>query len=251
MKYGLATWIAISGEAYYGVDIGGPNATTVSKQWLRDNIQIGPYGSIAYPDYKYIMEGDSPTFLYLIQNGLGDPENAGYGSWGGRYSKVNYLYNHYSDAADRVMGVNNRTFKSNYATIWRWREAYQADFAARMQWSLPANVSKANHHPVVSVNGSVDGDELSYNWFQYQEPGSNDWNVAGQVPALKLDTSSDGQQVQFDVPAEEEICNGKGENPSGCLLLHLILELKDNAAPYPLTSYRRVLIQTTNGTLSA
>jgi hypothetical protein len=64
--YGLASWIGISGESYYGVDDGGPNGTTVTHRWLRDNIQIGPYGSVAYPDYKYIMEGDTPTFLYLI-----------------------------------------------------------------------------------------------------------------------------------------------------------------------------------------
>ncbi|KAL3441656.1 hypothetical protein BJX65DRAFT_322188 [Aspergillus insuetus] len=278
-QYGLSAWIGISGEAYYGVDDGGPNGTTVTHQWLRDNIQIGPYGSVAYPDFKYIMEGDTPTFLYLIQNGLGDPENPGYGSWGGRYTKVEpsaeLSYNHYSDAADRVVGLNNRTFKSNRATIWRWRDAFQSDFAARMQWSLPANASRANHHPVVSVNGSVEltpfkvkanagstvsfdttgtydpnGDELSYNWFQYLEPGSDDWNVAGQVPALNLTTSSNGQQVQVEIPGASDSCNGQGDNPSGCWLLHLILEVKDNGY-HPLTTYHRILIQTAYQTMSA
>ncbi|KAB8263661.1 hypothetical protein BDV32DRAFT_161809 [Aspergillus pseudonomiae] len=278
-QYGLASWIAISGETYYGKDEGGPNSTTVTHEWLRDNIQIGPYGSVAYPDFKFIMEGDTPTFLYLIQNGLGDSENPGYGSWGGRYTKVDpstaVNYNHYSDAADRVVGLNNKTFSSNYATIWRWRDAYQNDFAARMQWTLPANVSQANHHPVVSVNGSKqlapfkmtaqagstinldtagtydpDGDRLSYNWFQYQEPGSDDWNVAGQVPALNLTTAKNGQQVQVAIPASEDSCNGKGDNPSGCWLLHLVLEVKDNGV-HPLTTYRRVLIQTTNQTIAA
>ncbi|KAI9043191.1 uncharacterized protein KD926_004374 [Aspergillus affinis] len=233
--YGLATWIAISGETYYGVDEGGPNGSTVTHQWLRDNIQICPYGSVAYPSFKYIMEGDTPTFLYLIQNGLGDPENPGYGSWGGRYTKVD----------------------------------------PSTEWSLPANVSKANHHPVVSVNGSTelspfkvtamvgspirfdttgtydpDGDELSYNWFQYQEPGSDDWNVAGQVPALNLTVSDNGQRVQMNILSSSDSCNGKGDSPSGCWLLHLILEVKDNGAN-PLTTYRRVLIQATNQTMSS
>jgi hypothetical protein len=31
------------------------------------------------------MEGDSPSFLYLINNGVGDPEHPDWGSWGGRY----------------------------------------------------------------------------------------------------------------------------------------------------------------------
>ncbi|KAL2841872.1 hypothetical protein BJY01DRAFT_249370 [Aspergillus pseudoustus] len=278
-QYGLAAWVGISGESYYGVDEGGPDGTTVTHQWLRRNIQIGPYGRFAYPDFKYIMEGDTPSFLYLIQNGLGEPENPGYGSWGGRYSKVDPStasnYNHYSDAADRVIGLNNQSFRSNRATIWRWRDTFQSDFAARMQWSLPANAHRANHHPVLSVNGSAelspfkvtalagstvhfdaggtydpDGDELTYKWFQYQEPGSDYWNVAGLVPVLEVTTLNNGQQVQVGIPVASDSCNGRGDDPSGCWLLHLILEVKDNGL-HPLTTYRRVLIQTTNETMAA
>lgn len=40
-------------------------------------------------------------------------------------------------------------------TIWRWRNAFQNDLAARMQWSLPANASKVNRHPVIKVNAST------------------------------------------------------------------------------------------------
>ncbi|KAJ5098172.1 hypothetical protein N7532_005173 [Penicillium argentinense] len=275
-QYGLAAWTGISGENYYCEDVGGPDSTKVSHKWLRDNIQIGPYGKIAYPSFKYIMEGDTPTFLYLIQNGLGVPEQPDYGSWGGRYSKVipstELNFNHYSDAADRVKGQNNETFISSRATIWRWREAYQNDFAARMQWSLPANASRANHHPIISINGSEelaplnmtvqagstvtvnaagttdpDGDRLSFRWFQYEEPGSSDWNVAGQVPVLNVSLSQSGRMAQVQIPEEKESCNGKGFNPSGCWLLHLILEVTDNGY-HPLTSYRRVLLQTMNST---
>ncbi|CAI7610431.1 unnamed protein product [Penicillium bialowiezense] len=275
-QYGLAAWIGISGEDYYGVDVGGPDNTTVSHKWLRDNIQVGPYGKAAYPNYKFIMEGDTPTFLYLIQNGLGVPEQPDYGSWGGRYSKVNpstvVEFNHYSDAADRVVGKNNKTFVSSQATIWRWRNAFQNDFAARMQWSLPANISKANHHPVISVNGSAelaplnitaeagssitfnagatrdpDGDSLSFKWFQYSEPGSSDWNVAGQVPAINITSTNGGREAHVQLPAANESCNGKALTASGCWLLHLILEVTDDGY-HPLTSYRRILIQATNTT---
>ncbi|CAG8089287.1 unnamed protein product [Penicillium salamii] len=275
-QYGLAAWIGISGEDYYGRDVGGPDNTTVDHKWLRDNIQIGPYGKAAYPSFKFIMEGDTPTFLYLIQNGLGVSEQPDYGSWGGRYSKVNpstvLNFNHYSDAADRVVGKNNKTFVSNQATIWRWRSAFQNDFAARMQWSLPANVSKANHHPVISVNGSAslaplnitatagstitfnagatsdpDGDSLSFNWFQYLEPGSTDWNVSGQVPALNVTSTNGGRGARVQIPAASDSCNGKAVTDSGCWLLHLILEVTDDGH-HPLTSYRRILIQTTNTT---
>lgn len=44
-------------------------------------------------------------------------------------------------------------------------------------------------------------------------------------------------------------CNRKNDNLLGCWLSYLILEVRDNGI-YPLTIYRRVLIQTTNQTIS-
>ena len=71
-QYGQAAWIGISGT---GLDNGGPDDTKISSPWLKENIQqIGPLGSV-YPDKKFVMEGDTPTFLYLMQNGLGSPEH--------------------------------------------------------------------------------------------------------------------------------------------------------------------------------
>ncbi|KAJ9646649.1 hypothetical protein H2201_008791 [Coniosporium apollinis] len=78
-QYGRATWAGIAGDRYYRFDQGGPDFTTVSREWLRQNVQVGPLGA-AYPDYMFIPEGDSPTFLYLIQNGLGVRERPEYGS---------------------------------------------------------------------------------------------------------------------------------------------------------------------------
>jgi hypothetical protein len=37
-----------------------------------------------YPLPEFIMEGDTPSFLYLIPNGLGDAEHPEWGGWGGR-----------------------------------------------------------------------------------------------------------------------------------------------------------------------
>ncbi|KAF7586819.1 hypothetical protein BBP40_008274 [Aspergillus hancockii] len=158
-QYHQSAWVGISGDAYYNFDTGGPNSTKVSPPWIRDNIQIGPLGAV-YPDVAFIEEGDTPSFLYLIQNGLGVPEHPEYGSWGGRYTLVNpsrahgLQFNHYGDAEDEVVGVDGGLYKSNKATIWRWRDAYQNDFAARMRWTLSGDAGGGNHHPVVVVNGS-------------------------------------------------------------------------------------------------
>lgn len=150
------------------------------------------------------MEGDTPSFLGLLPNGLNTPEHPEWGGWGGRYIPADASGNTgvYSDVLDWAIGQNNDTFFSKYASVWRWRQAFQYDFAARMGWTVNAGnksedgamyVGASNHHPVVVVNGSCGtlelpyilgesivldaseswdpdaGDELSFDWFHYRE----------------------------------------------------------------------------------
>ncbi len=51
---------------------------------------------------------------------------------------------------DTVTGVDGAQHISDQATIWRWREAFQNDFAARMDWTIQ-DFAHANHNPVVVV----------------------------------------------------------------------------------------------------
>ncbi len=81
-EYGMAAWTGISGDLLHPMDEGGPDITKVTKEWLRDNIQLGPLGRM-YPDTSFTMEGDTPTFLYLIQNGLGNTGESALGELGG------------------------------------------------------------------------------------------------------------------------------------------------------------------------
>jgi hypothetical protein len=60
--------------------IAGADSAVVSREWLETNIHRGALGAL-YP--KYIMEGDTPSFLHLIPTGLGSPEHPDWGSWGG------------------------------------------------------------------------------------------------------------------------------------------------------------------------
>lgn len=277
-QYGLAAWTGISGDRYYKFDQGGPDPTKVSKQWIKKNIQIGPLGS-AYPNFLFIPEGDTPTFLYLIQNGLGVSEHPEYGSWGGRYGLIDSSASelrsrHYSDVHDCVTGMDGRKHKSNQATIWRWRDAFQNDFAARIQWTLTSDFTKANHHPIISINGSAglepiyieqeagssitldasatydpdENDTLTFNWFHYREPTSTQWTTELEVVEVGIKMlDEEGRKVEVQLPGPEWCCVellsrkplARGQ------LLHLILEVKDNGTP-PLVSYRRILIQTTN-----
>ncbi|KAK6211543.1 cellulose-binding protein [Colletotrichum tabaci] len=276
-QYGLAAWTGISGDKYYGFDQGGPDFSKVSKPWIKENIQIGPLGS-AYPDFLFIPEGDTPTFLYLIQNGLGDREHPEYGSWGGRYaltdaSDAGQRGKHYSDMSDSVVGVDGKTYRSNQASIWRWRDTFQNDFAARIQWSLNPDVASTNHHPIVIVNGSrtlaplhfeaeagstieldasqtydPDGDDLVFKWWQYREPSATQWLVHFEVSELGIEKlDAQGRKIRVTVPEPEKSCMDliSRQPLARGQLLHLILEVTDSGTP-ALTSYRRVLIQATN-----
>lgn len=242
---------------------------------MKENIQIGPLGQ-EYPDYKFIIEGDTPTFLYLIQNGLGHPEHPEWGSWGGRYGLVDLgqAAKHYSDVVDKVTGKDGRTYTSNKATIWRWRDEYQNSFAARMQWTLTADITKANHAPVVIVNQSTpgpepllldveagaeiildasqsydaDGDKLTFNWFQYKEPSTATGLIEVQVAPIEIQKlDSVGHKIKIKMPPPDKCAIEllSGEPLERGQVFHFILEVKDDGTP-SLTTYKRIVLQATN-----
>jgi hypothetical protein len=49
------------------------------------------------------------------------------------------------DSRDTVTADNGQTVCSDPATIWRWREQFQHDFAARMDWCVAKSYEDANH----------------------------------------------------------------------------------------------------------
>ncbi len=64
------------------------------------------------------MEGDTPSFLNLINNGLSDPEHPDWGGWGGRYEFYTPRMQKWflqpetrpfwTNAEDEVLGIDNR-----------------------------------------------------------------------------------------------------------------------------------------------
>ncbi len=249
-SYFYATWTGISGERHYHFP-SGADTYTIDNQWVDENIQNhGPLGA-QYPDVAYIMEGDTPSFLYLINNGLGDPNHPDWGSWGGRYEfyrpHTKKFFHEpekrafWTNADDWVEGEDGTIYINEQATVWRWREAFQNDFAARMDWTIK-DYRQANHPPVARLNGErhistlegsnvqlsaegssdPDGDMLSYTWFQYSEPGT-------YVGAVEL-SGSDKIAVSFTAPDVEQ--------PE---TIHIILEVTDDGKP-ALTRYRRVVV---------
>ncbi|KAF0327418.1 cellulose-binding protein [Colletotrichum asianum] len=259
-EYTQPTWIGISGEEYRHFDVGGPNSAIVSNEWLQQHIRIGPLGA-HYLNWSFIMEGDTPAFLPLVQNGLGDIGHPEWGSWGGRYVQVDAPtaahHSVYSDTADYVEGADGKAYSSRFATIWRWREAYQYDYAARMQWTINGNFDENNHQPVVVVDGSCgpavtevpykfgdqivfdaseswdpDNDELHYEWFHYREAGAR--GLEGfSIPLVSNNLNITSLNSDGSIVAVE---------PQRNQTMHLILSVTDNN-DMPLVTYRRLILK--------
>jgi len=257
--YHHATWSGISGD-FFHARCDGANFEIVDNPWLDEHIRSkGPLGA-EYPQVKYLMEGDSPSFMFLINNGLNAPEHPNWGGWGGRYEFYTprmrkwFLQEEtrpfWTDAEDEVIGVDGHWHQGNHETIWRWREAFQNDFEARMDWTIKS-YEEANHPPVVklahanrltakvkdrislSAEGSSDpdGDDLSYQWFFYPEAGDFSNESARTHSPAKFE-NADQQQAVFIVPDRNVFKYGT---------IHVVLGVTDHGTPR-LTRYQRVII---------
>ncbi|MGB3588008.1 MAG: nucleoside hydrolase-like domain-containing protein [Tunicatimonas sp.] len=262
-NYRNATWAGISGEPHRKF-ASGADTTTVKNPWLRENIMEahGPLGA-EYPEVEYAMEGDTPSFLSLINNGLNVPDRPDYGGWGGRYELYQPRFQPYrnreeaqpetrpiwTDTQDEVRGNDGRIYISNHATIWRWREAFQNDFAARMDWCVQS-YEDANHPPeaVVSEGGEIeiavgeeitldasassdpDGDELRYQWIHYPEAGSY-WEHSWRG-FIELENTNQAK-LKVKIPAKAKISIPQ--------TTHIILQVTDNGTP-SLTRYQRIIL---------
>jgi hypothetical protein len=265
--YGHSTWGAINAV------VEGIDNTTISNAWLARNIQQGhgPLGAL-YPDVAYGMEGDTPSWLALIPNGLHVPERPDWGGWGGRYELYQPRHEDldldgftggvpippepraiWTNAVDtfvrRLPGdhglavrSDDRTFTGNRATLWRWRDDIQHDFAARMDWCV-SPYATANHPPVpalghpaaftvtsgdwftldASGSSDPDGDSLSYQWIYYPEAG-------GSPASFSIDGPANLYQKRLVAPPVS-----KPET------LHFILAVTDKGTP-ALTRYKRVIV---------
>ncbi|MBL9139449.1 MAG: DUF1593 domain-containing protein [Verrucomicrobiales bacterium] len=261
-EYWRATWTGISGDRHYRNGPGHKFAL-VDNPWLEANIirHHGPLGAL-YPRLEYIMEGDTPSFLGLVDHGLGWAESPAYGGWGGRYAlyqaygETRPIWTNNRDSRDTATADNGQTECSDMATVWRWREHFQHDFAARMDWCVSGDFNKANHNPVVVLNrdrskriveisaksgetvrltaegtSDPDGDSVEVRWWIYPEASTlRDTKGRAFPEDVKL-SGGTGLETSLVAPMVK-----KAET------LHVICEVKDTGAP-ALWSYRRAILR--------
>ena len=237
-------------RAYRGMYRGG-DPSLVSSNWVESHIHgHGTLGDL-YPNYRGgdiwsgtlgavrgIKEGDTPSFLTLIPNGLFDPDRPWLGSWGGRFRGEGH---HLTDIPDT--DIDTRADPDpRMSSVYRWRPAFQADFAARLDWCVKP-FREANHPPVVRISGEPirqakpgevvvldasgtsdpDGDRLTFGWSVYP----HDPVVVAAVTIRGSDTATARIEVN---PTQ----TGK--------TIPILLTVRDSGTP-SLTRYGRVLLR--------
>lgn len=263
--YGSATWSAINSY------INGINNEKISNNWLAQNIQQG-HGALGavYPDVAYGMEGDTPSWLPLIPNGLNIPEHPEMGGWGGRYefykpdistikkgpsdvplgeetraiwTNAKDTYTQYiPNAYGRTVKQDTVTFTDNKVSLWRWRDDFQNDFASRMDWCIKP-YKEANHPPVPVIGNADEITVKSGDGFTLSAMGSSDpdgdnisylwfnYPEAGTYKKLiKIDSAENLWEVWIKAPVVD-----KKETA------HFILKLTDKGTPQ-LSRYKRVIV---------
>jgi hypothetical protein len=237
----------------------GGDTALVSPEWVEKNVRNGhgPLGAL-YPNYdggdiwsgrlgpvRGIKEGDTPSFLGLIPNGLNDPLHPERGGWGGRFVSENGKDKRWTDARDEddVPGAAGDP-DPRMSAVWRWRPAFQADFAARLDWCVrpfPA----ANHPPRVRIAGAPErtvrpGDTIPLDASASTDPDKNrltfSWSVypqrasSSRLDPLPVIENAAGPVARFIAP-----------RVAAPQTFPILVTVQDDGDP-PLTRYGRVFV---------
>ena len=193
-----------------------------------------------YPTYKWGVEGDTPSFLYVMPHGLNDPEDPHQCGWAGYHERglcADSLTTAWTSWQEAVRSIS-------VAYKQRFYPDELNDFCARMQWAaegrgnlnpyivLPNDTITVTVAPGVkkgdvftirldaSKSFDPDGDGLTFLWWQQPEIGTTKVTI----------DQTDQPIATVRIPADT-----KGDT------VHLVCEVHDDG-PFHLVAYRRIII---------
>ena len=147
-QYALATWTGISGDRFYKNAAGADFATFTTRGSTPTSAARARSAS-STPCPCCIHEGDTPSFLGLIDNGLASAMSPTYGGWGGRYvwrqfygeTRPSWTQGGDCVSGPRQLERHRHRHRRPAAHVGSGHDlavarAFQHDFAARMDWTI-------------------------------------------------------------------------------------------------------------------
>ena len=213
-----------------------------SKSWKQYVSMIQGKGQLgqAYPTYKWGVEGDTPSWLNIMPNGLHDPNDPRQVGWAGCFRRdlcADSLTTAWTNWRQPQKAISRQYEEKFYPDIFN-------DFAARMEW---ADTGRGNTNPVIIINGEKglspirlkaspgqtialdasdsydpEGDELSFHWWIQTDIG----NCPQDVQLEK-----EGAHSTLTIP----------NSGAAAAEIHVICEVHDHGT-IPLAAYRRIII---------
>lgn len=210
---------------------------------------------------SFLEGGGTIPFLRLLPNGLNNPDEPTWGGWGGRYgdTRTKNVWSKHRDVrvdeetyGDFAMfdelndtwtdSESGTTYTDhNFAPVWRWRDAFFRDFAARADWCLNA-FNAANHAPIIhTATATPVGDTVSLT-AEVSDPDRNTlrvkWWIYAEAGTYRGKTA--------DLIANHHSINATLRLPAdlGDDTLHVILEVTDTPrdGEHAMTAYHRLVI---------
>ena len=231
------------------------------RHWQQHQDMIQGKGALGkeYPNYKWGVEGDTPSFLYVMPNGLNNPEDPHQCGWAGYHERgicADSLTTAWTSWQEPVRSISVGYKRRFYPDELN-------DFCARMQWAAEgrgnlnpyivfspqvefvhpltlkgASIAMPNDTMTITVPPGVkkgdvltirmdasksfdpDGDALRFLWWQQPEIGTTEVTIE----------QSDQSIAILRIPVDT-----KGDT------VHLICEVHDDS-PFRLVAYRRIII---------
>ena len=240
-----------------GTSASAENAVYYSADWTRDNVSTrGPLGAHyrVWGDGKQMVANDIFDYFGIAGQSAEELRAKGYAVWlpprpkgeflgeGDTFTYLNLLDNGllgwHDDTPGGWAGRGARPVSPNP----NFTPAAQNAFAARMKWSVTPTYAGANHEPIVwlrrparvsvrpgeevrleGATSDPDGNAVSVRWRQWREVGS--------YPGRVAISDSTALAARVRVPADA----AAGQT------IQLVLEATDDGAS-PLTSYQRVIV---------